>query len=105
MSSSTETKFSNNPNDYPGQWIAWDSAHENIIAAATNLRVLREEVEKLGETDPQIEHGPPLPFKDADKLREGESPNIIDDIMTTIPDAEEWLQTPNIALWERRRKT
>ena len=34
MSSSTETKFSNNPDDYPGQWIAWDSPHENIIAVA-----------------------------------------------------------------------
>jgi len=91
-----------NPADYPGQWLAWDSARRNVIAVNADLKALLKEVEKLGESDPWVESAPgfqPGFLEEMSKPKEGESENIIDDIKSTIPDAEEWLDTPNIFFW------
>jgi hypothetical protein len=90
------------PPDLQGRWIAWDENQENLFAVADTYPELMERVQQMGLVDPIIERAPGLhpaianmPFE----LLEGESSDILKDIRETIPDAEEWLETPNTRLW------
>lgn len=89
-------------NDYQGMWIAWDDEQENILASADTYPQLMERIAALGLNDPVVETAPGLhPAVAARKftLFSDESPNILDDVRKTIPDPEEWLDTPNTRLW------
>ena len=62
-------------------------------------------VEELGLVGPIIERAPGLYPADLDvpvKLLDGESADILNDVRETIPDADQWLDTPNTRLWYKR---
>ncbi len=89
------------PPDLQGRWIAWDEDQDEILAIADTYPELLERVQRMGLVDPIIERAPGLhpavtsrPFE----LLEGESADILKDVHETIPDAEQWLDTPNTRL-------
>ena len=93
------------PADLAGKWIAWDENQERPLAAADTFADILATVEQMGLVDPIITKAPGLhpalaarPFE----LIEGESPDILEDIRATIPDAEVWLDTPNTRLWGQK---
>ena len=90
----------NKPDAYRGRWLAWDVHQKNIIAAADTY----SEIMKLvtDQDDVVVEKAPGLhptiatrPFT----LLEDETANIIDDVRKSIPDPDNWLDTPNTRLW------
>lgn len=103
--SSTNGKFSNDAADYPGQWIAWDSGRKHIIAVGDDYLSVMDKVDEIREDNPLVERAPgtrPKVDRQPAELYAGESPNIIDDIRSTIPDADIWLATPNVQLWGKK---
>ncbi len=100
-SSSTIEVRSNDPDDYPGMWLAWDRDQKKILAVSDDIWEAQQIAEKTGEKDPWLERAPgfaPGVLERLNDLREDESPNIVDDLRTTIPDVDEWLQTPQMFL-------
>jgi hypothetical protein len=98
---STNGKFSNNAADYPGQWIAWDAGRKHIVAVGDDYLTVMDKADEVGEDDPLVERAPghrPEIAKRTSELFAGESANIIEDIRTTIPDADIWLTAPNAQL-------
>ncbi len=91
--------------EYRGKWIAWDENQEHIVAADETYPGLMCQVEKMGLLDPEIERAPVLHSALSDEpvaLLEGESPDILADLRATIPDVDEWLDTPNTRLWFKK---
>jgi hypothetical protein len=89
------------PADLQGKWIAWDENQETVVAAADTYPELRERVKEMGLLDAMIERAPGIHPADSGMrlgLVEGESPDILRDVRDTIPDAEQWLDTPNTRL-------
>jgi hypothetical protein len=86
---------------FRGRWIAWDEKHERVIAVADTYSQLLGEVSALGMAEPDIERAPglnPAVAERAFELIEGESPDVLEDVRRTIPDPDEWLDTPNLRL-------
>lgn len=86
------------PADLAGKWIAVDDDQERVLAWADTFPQLLELIEQKGLGDPEIHIAPGFPpnfYENAAKLLEGESPEILTDIYKTIPEAEQWLNTPN----------
>ncbi len=95
---SSNGKLSNDAADYPAQWIAWDASRKNIVAVADDYLGIMEQLDQLRVDDAWVDVGPGIPpgFKQPPlELMPGESKNILDDIKSTLPDAEEWLDSPN----------
>ena len=85
----------------PGMWIAWNKEHRTVIAITDTYGEALRQATDSGESDPEIEKAPGIhpavaarPFT----LLEDESPKVIDDVKRIIPNADEWLATPNINL-------
>lgn len=90
------------PPEYRGKWIAWDDNMERILAADDTYSGLMERIERMGLVDPHVERAPGTHPALADAplaLLEGESLDILKDLRETIPNADEWLDTPNTRLW------
>ena len=88
--------------EFKGHWIAWDDEHRAILASSDSFNGLMRKVEDQGLDNPEIERVPGLLPGVAEKsseLFQGESEDLLEDIKETIPDAEEWLDTPNARLW------
>ncbi len=93
------------PPEYHGKWIAWDEKQEQVVAADDTYLGLLHRVEQMGLVDPQIERAPVVDSALAEAplaLLEGESPDILEDLRQTIPDTDEWLDTPNTRLWFKK---
>ncbi len=93
------------PPEYWGKWIAWDDNWEQILAADDTYPGLMQRVERMGLVDPYIERAPGSPSGLAEAplaLLEGESSDILKDLQETIPNADEWLDTPNTRLWYKK---
>jgi hypothetical protein len=98
MAESSEVSL---PPDLQGRWVAWDENQEKVLAVADTYPELMESVQRNGLADPIIERAPGfhptvanMPFK----LLDGESSDILKDVGETIPNADEWLDTPNTRL-------
>lgn len=88
-----------------GKWIATDDERRTIYAAADTFGELMTIIAKMGLDDPVIERAPGLlPAVEArvDQLLPGESDDLREDIKATIPNAAQWLDTPNAYLWCRK---
>ena len=48
------------PEQYAGQWVAWDKDQKNIIASGSDVSKVRAEALAAGENDPLLEKVPPL---------------------------------------------
>lgn len=86
------------PANKPGTWRAWDEERERILAWADTFPKLVELIEQKGLGDPHVDTAPGFPpgfFEEAAKLIDDESSNILTDVYKIIPDAEQWLDTPN----------
>ena len=86
----------------PGKWIAWSKARRAVLAVADTYTDALRLTADLGEWEPEIDKAPGIhptaaarPFT----LIDDESPNILEDVRRIIPDADEWLDTPNTHLW------
>jgi hypothetical protein len=87
---------------YSGRWIAWNPDGETIAAVADTYGELMKIVADKELIDPAIEKAPGIhpalasrPFE----LMQGESADILQEIRQTIPDPDQWLDTPNARLW------
>lgn len=86
------------PSQYPGMWIAWNDDDSAVVAATNTFPEMLERVAELGLSNPTIEIAPGIhPSVAASQfdLLPDESPSIEIDVRKTIPDADEWLDTPN----------
>jgi hypothetical protein len=48
------------PAEFAGKWVAWDAAHERIIASARTLEEVCQAADEAGEDDALFEKVPPL---------------------------------------------
>jgi hypothetical protein len=83
-------------------WIAWDEEQEHVLASADTYPEVMGRVAALGLTDPVVEKAPGLHPAVAARqftLFPDESPDILDDVRRTIPDPDQWLDTPNTRMW------
>ena len=90
------------PADFQGKWVVLDDDQETIRAVADTFPEILGLAQQLGLVDSVIERAPGLhptvarrPFE----LLLGESANVLEDVQRTIPDADQWLDTPNTRLW------
>src|SRR5262249_54019712 len=93
------------PSEYSGKWLAWDADHKSILAAADTYPEIMAFVAQAGQPDLRVERARGLHPAVAEHpfvLLEDESPDVLDDVRKTIPDPEEWLDTPNTRLWCRK---
>jgi len=89
----------------PGSWIAWNKARQTVIAIADTYADALKQAGNAGEADAEIDKAPgvhPVAAARPFTLLEDESQNIIADVERIIPDAIEWLDTPNTNLWFER---
>lgn len=89
----------------PGSLVAWDRDEKRVIAVADSYAEVMKQAAAAGESEPVIERTPGFsagvqrrPFV----LLEDESAKVLDDIRRLIPNAEQWLDTPN-AWFDGRR--
>ncbi len=85
-----------------GKWIAWDEEHETILASADTYPELMNIVEEQGLDSPDIDRAPGLLAGVAAKpqtAHPGNAADLLEEIKATLPNAEEWLDTPNARLW------
>jgi hypothetical protein len=85
-----------------GKWVAWDENQETVLAVADSYSELMRCIDEFRLVDPIIERTPGLHADVPLELLEGESADILKDVRETIPDAEQWLDTPNTRLWYKR---
>ena len=91
-----------------GRWIAWDENQESILAYADTYPEIMARVEELRLVNPFVERAPGLHPSVAEKpfeIREGESPDVLNDVRETIADADGWLDTPNTQLGYEKPRT
>jgi hypothetical protein len=90
------------PNAHSGQWVAWDADRKQLLAVADTYAEIMRRVADAGAVDPVVEKAPGFHPEVAARpftLLEDESTVILDDVRKTIPDPEQWLDTPNTRLW------
>jgi hypothetical protein len=93
------------PRGFSGKWLAWDDEHRTVLAAADTFRGLLRVLEEKGLGDPVIERAPWILAEVAKRSAApfpGETADLLADVHVTIPNAEEWLDTPNARLWCER---
>jgi hypothetical protein len=90
------------PPEFAGKWIAWDDNKTAMLAVADTFGDLMKIVGDNGWHDVTIERGQgvhPEVAKRRLELLPDEPADLLEDIRQTIPNADEWLDTPNSRLW------
>lgn len=85
-----------------GKWLAWDDERRTVLASADSCAELMQIIEWKGLGDPRIERAPGFLPGFAERtaaLLPGETADLVHDIHDTIPNADDWLDTPNAHLW------
>jgi hypothetical protein len=86
----------------PGSWIAWNKVGLSVIAITDTYGDALIQANRAGETDPEIEKAAgvhPVAASRLFALLEDESSDVLVDVERIIPNAKEWLDTPNTNLW------
>lgn len=102
MEKASEDSLAKAMREHPGSWIAWNKARRIPIAIADTYAAALRQATDAGEAEPEIERASGIHPTAASRpftLLEDESTNVIEDVRRIIPDAEDWLDTPNTHLW------
>jgi hypothetical protein len=88
--------------EHSGKWIAWRPTDKVVLAAADTYAEIMQAVGDPVPADLVIEKAPGVHRAVAERkfqLLDDESPDILEEVRSTIPDADRWLSTPNTRLW------
>jgi Protein of unknown function (DUF2384) len=86
---------------YEGRWVAWTRDRRRIVAVANSFADVVKQANRSGESDPYVKKLPgvsPEGIRKPFVILDDESTNIEEDVSKLIPDAEEWLDSPNSLL-------
>ena len=87
--------------EYAGQWVAWTRDRRRVVAVSDPFADVMDRALQSGECDPYVSKIPGTPdsaSRPPVALLDDESPNIVDDVSKAVPDADLWLNTPNMSL-------
>jgi hypothetical protein len=90
---------------YAGRWVAWTRDRRRILAVANSFADVVKQANRSGESDPYVKKVPgvsPEGIRKPFVILDDESTNIVEDVGKLIPDAEEWLDSPNSLLGGER---
>jgi Protein of unknown function (DUF2384) len=90
---------------YAGRWVAWTRDRRRILAVANSFADVVKQANRSGESDPYVKKVPGVSLEGIRKpfvILDDESTNIVEDVSKLIPDAEEWLDSPNSLLGGER---